>query len=74
MALGTAVGEHQGWNTYQRGGSGAVTVASWSGRDASSWGSGFSDPGEQGGMEQVAGEVAGYTFAELLTRCVSGLR
>lgn len=32
------------------------------------------DPGEQGGMEQVAGEVAGYTFAELLTRCVSGLR
>lgn len=34
--------EHQGWNTYQRGGSGAVSVASWSGRDASSWGSGFS--------------------------------
>lgn len=31
------------------------------------------DPGEQGGMEEVAGE-GDYTFAELLTGCVSGFR
>lgn len=31
------------------------------------------DPGEPGGMEQVARE-GDHTFAELLTGCVSGLR
>lgn len=74
MALGTVVGEHQGWNTYQRGGSGAVT---WPRGQERRLPGGVDSArrilGEQGGMEQVAGE-GDYTFAELLTGCVSRLR